>query len=102
MIRRPPRSTLFPDTTLFRSWVILGAEAVSGGYDVAWKNTTTGLYNIWNTDTNRNHIVHLITGASPTSIAQESFETIFHRDLNGDGTIGLVKTTIEARVSTNL
>src|SRR5256885_3244647 len=25
MIRRPPRSTLFPYTTLFRSWVIAGA-----------------------------------------------------------------------------
>src|SRR5438093_7406805 len=24
MIRRPPRSTLFPYTTLFRSWVLLG------------------------------------------------------------------------------
>src|SRR2546427_5487824 len=26
MIRRPPRSTLFPYTTLFRSWVALGAQ----------------------------------------------------------------------------
>src|SRR2546430_11554323 len=24
MIRRPPRSTLFPYTTLFRSWVVIG------------------------------------------------------------------------------
>src|SRR2546426_4071770 len=28
MIRRPPRSTLFPYTTLFRSQVALGAERV--------------------------------------------------------------------------
>src|SRR5258707_7993403 len=29
MIRRPPRSTLFPYTTLFRSWqVLIGAVAV--------------------------------------------------------------------------
>src|SRR5687768_17843339 len=28
MIRRPPRSTLFPYTTLFRSDVVLGAERV--------------------------------------------------------------------------
>src|SRR5256885_4374582 len=27
MIRRPPRSTLFPYTTLFRSLVVVGAEA---------------------------------------------------------------------------
>src|SRR5258707_2254118 len=39
MIRRPPRSTLFPYTTLFRSWTAAGelpagqaaVEAVSGG-----------------------------------------------------------------------
>src|SRR3712207_5456328 len=36
MIRRPPRSTLFPYTTLFRSFIdeihtIVGAGAVSGG-----------------------------------------------------------------------
>src|SRR3712207_7145215 len=32
MIRRPPRSTLFPYTTLFRSW---GADRVTGGvFDV--------------------------------------------------------------------
>src|SRR3712207_7794391 len=27
MIRRPPRSTLFPYTTLFRSWKLMGALA---------------------------------------------------------------------------
>src|SRR3712207_9003068 len=27
MIRRPPRSTLFPYTTLFRSWVSLGSTS---------------------------------------------------------------------------
>src|SRR5256885_11910125 len=28
MIRRPPRSTLFPYTTLFRSWTLAGSDAV--------------------------------------------------------------------------
>src|SRR3712207_8916030 len=35
MIRRPPRSTLFPYTTLFRSWQDLapiGRDPSSGGY----------------------------------------------------------------------
>src|SRR5436309_4571887 len=27
MLRRPPRSTLFPYTTLFRSWVAVGSPA---------------------------------------------------------------------------
>src|SRR3712207_9243376 len=38
MIRRPPRSTLFPYTTLFRSTDVLGADgavrAMRGGMDV--------------------------------------------------------------------
>src|SRR5258708_24981050 len=39
MIRRPPRSTLFPYTTLFRSWVNYGASTPArrgaGGWRVA-------------------------------------------------------------------
>src|SRR3712207_7756896 len=30
MIRRPPRSTLFPYTTLFRSFATLGARIIAG------------------------------------------------------------------------
>src|SRR2546422_1101220 len=30
MIRRPPRSTLFPYTTLFRSWLQLGEPEAAG------------------------------------------------------------------------
>src|SRR3712207_7108886 len=34
MIRRPPRSTLFPYTTLFRSWLVgNGGPGPSGGRD---------------------------------------------------------------------
>src|SRR5688572_30974377 len=32
MIRRPPRSTLFPYTTLFRSRIIVGTFVLSSGY----------------------------------------------------------------------
>src|SRR5256885_10106580 len=35
MIRRPPRSTLFPYTTLFRSPVVLRAEGVVDGHEAA-------------------------------------------------------------------
>src|SRR5690349_22278121 len=35
MIRRPPRSTLFPYTTLFRSHRVVGARA-SGGRKSGW------------------------------------------------------------------
>ncbi|WP_247361584.1 MULTISPECIES: M10 family metallopeptidase C-terminal domain-containing protein [unclassified Bradyrhizobium] len=69
-------------------WTILGAEAVSGGYDVAWKNSASGLYNIWSSDSSGNYVTDLLSSASPNSGSLESFETIFHQDLNGDGTIG--------------
>src|SRR3546814_18259113 len=43
MIRRPPRSTrtdtLFPDTTLFRSKLILGANFESGPFTINVKET---------------------------------------------------------------
>src|SRR3712207_8573242 len=38
MIRRPPRSTLFPYTTLFRSVAVLGAVLVLTGAGVAAAN----------------------------------------------------------------
>src|SRR3989449_7348593 len=46
MIRRPPRSTLFPYTTLFRSWVIDGGEEaviIPKDDPRAWADTTIAL-----------------------------------------------------------
>src|SRR3989449_10603737 len=46
MIRRPPRSTLFPYTTLFRSrnsFHALKREAAPGVDGVTWKEYETGL-----------------------------------------------------------
>src|SRR3712207_7086197 len=34
MIRRPPRSTLFPYTTLFRSWIMVGPSPVDTTFDI--------------------------------------------------------------------
>src|SRR3712207_8788513 len=36
MIRRPPRSTLFPYTTLFRSWLVNGATLLTPLQGVAY------------------------------------------------------------------
>src|SRR5258708_24932516 len=38
MIRRPPRSTLFPYTTLFRSINNLGTEPTRTAYRAPWQN----------------------------------------------------------------
>src|SRR3712207_7138863 len=41
MIRRPPRSTLFPYTTLFRSWVlILGMDLYAAHQAMLWWHPT--------------------------------------------------------------
>src|SRR3712207_9566003 len=39
MIRRPPRSTLFPYTTLFRSDVLLATTIIENGLDIPNANT---------------------------------------------------------------
>ena len=81
----------------------IGAEALSsGGYKVAWKNETTGLFTIWYTDAFGNHSSTPLSGAAGTSAILESFETSFQQDLNGDGSIGEVGTVIESFGSTAL
>jgi hypothetical protein len=84
----------------FGSWTPIGAEITASGYEVAWKLPGTDQYSVWFTDNSGNETSS--TGAiSGTSTALESLETSFHQDLNGDGTIGPVATTIEAFGSTS-
>ena len=80
----------------YPGWTLIGAEQVAGGgYDVALKNASTGQYSVWSTNSNGNYHSSLITHVAGNSIALESLENTFHQDLNHDGTIGLVGTTIE-------
>ena len=45
----------------FGTWTPIGAVQVAGGgYDVAWKNTATGQYTVWSTDSNGNYLSNLI------------------------------------------
>ncbi len=67
----------------------VAAEQTSSGYDVAFYNASTGLFNIWSTDSNGNYITNLASGISGTSATLENFETIFQQDLNGDGVTGI-------------
>src|SRR5256885_8810110 len=51
MIRRPPRSTLFPYTTLFRSWTSAGTIAVTAAQSTALRrglqfSVTRGQYDV--------------------------------------------------------
>jgi hypothetical protein len=85
----------------FGAWTPIGAVQTAGGYDVAWKNASLGLYTYWTTDSSGNHLTDS-AAMSGTSYALESLETIFNQDLNGDGVIGPTKTVIQTDGPTSL
>ena len=88
----------------FGGWRLIGAEATSSGYDVAWKAGSADQYIVWGTDSNGNLNSYLANNVSGTSTTLESLETSFQQDLNGDGHIGLgtITTVIESYGSTHL
>ena len=86
----------------FGAWTPIGAEQTATGYEVAWKVTGADQYTVWSTDSSGNYITDLVGAVSGTSDALESFEPVFHQDLNSDGLIGPPTTVIEANGSTRL
>ena len=40
----------------FGAWAPIGAEKTATGYEVAWKDASTGQYTAWNTDNNGNYV----------------------------------------------
>ena len=86
----------------FGSWTPIGAVHTASGYDVAWKNTSTGRYTVWTTDGNGNYKAN-IGAVSGTSSALEKLEPVFRQDLNRDGVIGLAaRKVIQTDGSTSL
>lgn len=83
------------------AWNPIGVEVRATGYQVAWKQAGYDLYMVYNTDSNGNITTQAIGGVTGSTPALEAFETNFHQDLNGDGTIG-VPGTIELFGSTSL
>jgi hypothetical protein len=67
---------------------------------VAWKVAGADQYSVWNTESDGNYIANAIGVVSGTSSTLESFETSFHQDLNGDGTIGPVVSSALAQAAT--
>src|SRR5258705_1735207 len=60
MIRRPPRSTLFPYTTLFRSFKIVDAANVYATYATGFKSVGLNLNGL-PTDANNNPVLSTAT-----------------------------------------
>ncbi|MEH2487076.1 NF038122 family metalloprotease [Bradyrhizobium sp. AZCC 2230] len=89
----------------FGAYTPIGVEAISTGYEVAWKMAGADLYSVWSTDSSGNYTGNLYTPGSGSSAALEALEPSFRQDLNGDGVIGvptLVSTVTEALGSTSL
>ncbi len=87
----------------FPGWTMIGAVQIAGGgYDIALKNTITGQYTAWSTDSKGNYLSNLITRVAGNSAALEALETTFNQDLNGDGTVGITKVVIQTDGSTAL
>jgi Ca2+-binding RTX toxin-like protein len=86
----------------FGAWVPIAAEATASGYQIVWKMGAADQYSLWMTDASGNMVSNPTGVVSGSSYALESSETVFQQDLNGDGTIGLVTTTIESFGATKL
>ncbi len=79
----------------------IAAVKTANGYEVAW-NLGSGLFVIWNTDSNGNYTASPAGVVLGSSYSLESAETTFGFDLNGDGTIGLKLATIANNGTTAL
>src|SRR3712207_9240295 len=64
MIRRPPRSTLFPYTTLFRSMVLTGQTGPAGDGDIddIDEGTSSMIRQLWNANELPTDEAHCIWG----------------------------------------
>lgn len=84
------------------SYHLTAAVKVTGGFDVAFRSSSTGDFVIWNVDSNGNFVKLLTGDVLATSSQLEGIETIFNRDLNGDGTIGVTTQSIGTANGTTL
>ena len=74
----------------YGAWTFIGAEQISGGYEVALHLPGSDQYTVWNTDINGNVVSNGTGGiVSGSSNALRSLEPSFQQDLNGDGVIGI-------------
>ena len=80
----------------------IGAEAVPGGYRVAWKVAGSDQYVVWNTDQSGNYISAATPVVPGADVRLQEQEPTFGQDLNGDGRIGALTTIIEAEGATSL
>src|SRR2546423_2110056 len=84
MIRRPPRSTLFPYTTLFRSSKHITLNATGGGFLTASKQFRHGATSKSRSNTASNSTKHKLFGGgqkAPSGRSEERFSSNAETDL---------------------
>lgn len=86
----------------FGTWVPIGAEAVAGGYQVAWKQGSDDQYALWLVDGGGNLLSSPTGIVSGSSLALQGLESAFGQDLNGDGTTGYPPIVLDAVGGTTL
>ncbi len=72
----------------YGGYLPVAAEATGSGYEVAFKDASSGQFSVWSVDTNGNYLFNIVGIAAGSSAAVTSLEPSFHQDLNGDGLIG--------------
>jgi serralysin len=82
-------------------WKPIGAEQTASGYSV-WLGNGVGQFVEWNTDSSGNYVSNGSTIVSNKGYALEASEPDFQQDFNGDGTLGVVSTSIETAGNTKL
>lgn len=80
----------------------IAAEKTATGYIVAFHNTVSDKFSVWNTNASGTYLSSALSGASATSAGLENIEARFQQDLNLDGVIGINGTVIEGDGSTTL
>src|SRR6185437_13659765 len=79
------------------TWVPIGAEATSSGYEVAWKDTSSDQYGVWITDSSGNLVTAPTGAVSGASSVLQGYEASFAQDLNGDGVIYVTPPTLSVQ-----
>jgi serralysin len=67
----------------FSGWQVVGAEDTVTGFQVVFKNATSGASSYWNTDANGNYLAGKVLNGSQL----KAFETSFQQDLDNSGTV---------------
>ncbi|BAM86572.1 hypothetical protein S58_05580 [Bradyrhizobium oligotrophicum S58] len=67
----------------------IAAIQTASGFDIAWKDSSTGQFTFTAADSNGNYTSNLSGWAPGTSATVENMETTFSQDFNNDGVIGI-------------